>query len=180
MRASDPGRRGVCAADAGFTLIELLIVMAIISVIASVASAGLLRSRAAANEAGAIASVRVTFSSQKAYAVSCGNGAYAVGFTTLGTGIGSAPAYISADLGGSVQPVKSGYQFTITPGTGSVAGPMDCLNRPTITAFHLGAVPISLWQGARSFAVTGNGMVWQLSGVAAPAEPFGAPARPIQ
>ena len=180
MRTRYPGRRHVSAADAGFTLIELLIVVAIISIIASIGSAGLLRSRAAANEAGAVASVRVTFSSQKAYAVSCGFGAYAPDYTTLGAPIAGAAGYISEDLGSVVSPVKSGYQFTIAPGTGSNAGPADCLNRPTMTAFHVGAVPISLWQGSRSFAVTANGTVWQLAGILAPAEPFGAPARPIQ
>ena len=180
MRTRHSGRRGVYAADSGFTLIELLIVVAIISIIASVGSAGLLRSRTAANEVGAIASVRVTFSSQKAYAVSCGFGAYAVDYPTLGAPIGSAPGYISADLGGVVSPVKSGYQFTMAPAAGSIAGPTDCLNRPTITAFYVGAAPLSAWQGSRSFAITGNGTVWQLSGIVAPAEPFGAPAQPIQ
>ncbi len=180
MRTRYPDRQETYAAESGFTLIELLIVVAIISIIASIGSAGLLRSRAAANEAGAIASVRVTFSSQKAYAVSCGFGAYATAYTTLGTPIGSAPGYISADLGSAVQPVKSGYEFSITPSVGSNAGPTDCLNRPTITAFLVGAHPLSTWQGSRSFAVTGNGTVWQVAGLTAPSEPFGAPAQPIQ
>jgi prepilin-type N-terminal cleavage/methylation domain-containing protein len=180
MRTWQPGRGGVCAAEPGFTLIELLIVVAIISIIASIGSAGLLRSRAAANEAGAVASVRVTFSSEKAYALSCGFGAYAPAYTTLGAPVNGAPGYISPDLGSVLQPVKSGYEFVIAPGVGSNAGPMDCLNRPTITAFYVGAEPISTWQGSRSFAITANGTVWQLTGIVAPAEPFGAPARPIQ
>lgn len=180
MRTRQPGPRHVHPTDSGFTLIELLIVVAIISIIASIGSAGLLRSRIAANEAGAVASVRVTFSSQKAYAVSCGYGAYATGYTVLGAPMGTAPGYISDDLGSAVTPIKSGYEFTIAPAAGSAAGPADCLNRPTMTAFYVGAEPMSTWQGSRSFAVTGNGTVWQVQGVTAPSEPFGAPAQPIQ
>ena len=84
--------------DKGFTLIELLIVVAIIAVITAIAAVSVLRSRAAANEASAIASIRVTSSSQKAYAVSCGFGAYATGYVVLGTAVGTNDAYISADL----------------------------------------------------------------------------------
>jgi type IV pilus assembly protein PilA len=43
---------------AGFSLIELLIVVAVILVIAAIAIPNLLRSRMAANEASAVASVR--------------------------------------------------------------------------------------------------------------------------
>jgi prepilin-type N-terminal cleavage/methylation domain-containing protein len=166
--------------DAGFTMIELLIVMAIIAIVAAIAAGGLLRSRAAANEVGAIASVRVTFSSQKAYAATCGRGAYATSYPVLGTGIGSGPAFISADLGSVASPTKAGYRFTMAPGAGSAAGPPDCLGRATMTAFYVAAAPMSVWQGSRSFAVTANGTLWQISGATPPAEPFGPPASPIQ
>ena len=85
--------------DHGFTLIELLIVVAIIAILTALATAGLMRSRSAANESSAIASIRVTSSSQKAYAVSCGSGAYATSYTVLGTAVGGTSSYISSDLG---------------------------------------------------------------------------------
>ena len=161
-------------------MIELLIVVAIIAIIAAVAAGALMRSRAAANEVGAIASIRVTFSAQKAYAATCGRGAYATGYTVLGTGIGGGPAFISADLGSTATPMKAGYRFTMSAGAGSSGGPADCLGRATMTAFYVAASPVSIWSGSRSFAVTANGTLWQLSGSIPPAEPFGPPATPIQ
>ncbi|HXT70652.1 MAG TPA: type II secretion system protein [Vicinamibacterales bacterium] len=166
--------------DHGFTLIELLIVVAIIAILTALATAGLMRSRVAANETSAIAGIRVTSSSQKAYAVSCGFGAYATSYTVLGTAVGGTSSYISSDLGGALSPIKSGFQFNLTAGAGATAGPPDCIGRPTITAFYATAVPLSVWSGSRSFAINGNGVVWQLNGATAPTEPFGAPARPIQ
>ena len=154
--------------------------MAIITCISAVAVPALIRSKVVANEASAIGSIRVTSSSQKAYAVSCGFGAYASSYTVLGAAIGTSPAYISADLGLAVSPVKAGYQFTLVAGAGSIAGPVDCVSRPTITAFYASAAPLSLWTGARGFALNADGTVWQLNGSAAPTEPFSAPARPIQ
>ena len=166
--------------DHGFTLIELLIVVAIISILAALAMAGLLRSRITANEVGAIASMRVVATAQKLYATSCGFGAYATTFIVLGTPPGGGQAFLSADLGSSLTPMKSGYNFTLTPGAGSVAGPLDCNGQATNTAFYASATPLAPSTGMRAFAVNVTSTVWQVQGAVPPAEPFGAPATPIK
>ena len=164
----------------GFTLIELLIVVAIISILAALATAGLLRSRMTANEVGAIASLRVVATAQKVYAVSCGRGAYATTFIILGTPPGGGQSFLSADLGSSLTPSKSGYNFSLAAGAGSVVGPLDCFGQPTNSAFYAAATPIGAATGSRGFAVNGTSTVWQLLGLLPPTEPFLAPATPIR
>jgi type IV pilus assembly protein PilA len=166
--------------DHGFTLVELLIVVAIISILAALATAGLLRSRMTANEVGAIASMRVVATAQKVYATSCGGGAYATTFIVLGTPPGGGQSFISADLGSSLTPSKSGYNFLLAPGAGSVAGPSDCHGQATNSAFYATATPMATTTGTRAFAVNGTSTVWQMQGLVAPAEPFGLPATPLR
>jgi prepilin-type N-terminal cleavage/methylation domain-containing protein len=167
--------------DDGFTLIELLIVVGIIAVITALAAAGLMRSKAAANEASAIQSIRVTSSAQKAYAAACGRGAYAPSYLVLGAAPpGGGARFVSEDLGGAMNPMKSGYRFSLTAGAGSSAGPADCNGSPTVTTYYATAVPLSVVSGSRSFAVTVNGAIWQIKGGSAPTEPFGPPAFPVQ
>jgi len=168
--------------DRGFTLIELLIVVAIISIIAAIAVPGLLRARMTGNETSAIASLKVTTSSQVAYSAACGNNGYAATYIVLGTPpAAGSEGFISADLGSVAAPQKSGYNFTLGPGAGSAAGPTDCNGTATISAYYATARPQSVGTtGTRSFAVNTGNAIWQLAGGTAPTEPFGAPATTIQ
>jgi prepilin-type N-terminal cleavage/methylation domain-containing protein len=168
--------------DHGFTLIELLIVVAIISIIAAIAVPGLLRARMTGNETSAVVSLKTTQVSQISYSTACGQGGYAPSFPVLFAppgGVGE--GFISADLGGAVSPVKTQYVFTLVAGAGAAAGPNDCNGTATVTAWYASGVPQTVGtSGTRSFATNQGNTVWQLNGGAAPTEPFGAPATPIQ
>jgi len=99
----------------GFSLIELLIVVAIILIIAAIAIPNFLRSKIAANESSAVASIRTITTAETTYASSWGSG-YATTLDRLGgpppctTGTAAAACIIEPLL--SVPPnTKSGFTF---------------------------------------------------------------------
>lgn len=110
----------------GFSLIELLIVVAIILIIVVVAVPSFLRSRMAANESAAAASVRTLNSAMISY-----NSAYpTVGFAAtlanlgpggLNTACAIPPTSAAACLidGQLASGTRSGYTFTVTNVTGT-------------------------------------------------------------
>jgi prepilin-type N-terminal cleavage/methylation domain-containing protein len=95
--------------EKGFSLIELLIVVTVIGILAAVAVPNLLKSRSAANEASAIASVRTIVTAQITYSATIGSGSYAADLAELETA-----GLIDAVLAGGT---KDGYSF-VTAGAG--------------------------------------------------------------
>jgi type IV pilus assembly protein PilA len=126
--------------QAGFSLIELLIVVAVILIIAAIAIPDLLRSRMAANEASAVASLRSINTSEVVYQ-SSNNIGYASKLLDLSDGGAAAncvpptaPTSSSSCLldAALTSGVKSGYNFTYTPAAGAFV-PTYTVNADPVT-----------------------------------------------
>jgi type IV pilus assembly protein PilA len=117
----------------GFSLIELLIVVAIILIIAAIAIPNLIRSKMAANEASAVASIRTINTSEVVYSStynvanvfsadlkSLGDGGTAGQCTAAFVPTSASACLIDPALENAVKATpKSGYYFTYVQGTGS-------------------------------------------------------------
>jgi len=137
----------------GFSLIELLIVVAIILIIAAIAIPNLLRSKMAANEASAVASLRTYNTAIVSYSTTY-NTDPATDLSQLGPA--TTPSSTAADLVdnllGSATPTKSGYNFTYTPGTAS---------NGVISQYTIQAAPQSSSTGQRKFFTDQSGVIRQ-------------------
>jgi|SRR5579863_6019224 type IV pilus assembly protein PilA len=132
----------------GFSLIELLIVVAIILIIAAIAIPNLVRSKMAANEASAVASMRTLNTTVVEYQVTYGTDPS----TLASLGPATTPSSTAADLVDSVLATgsKSGYTITYTP---VVATP--------VTQYTMLAVPQSTSTGQRKFFTDQSGVIRQ-------------------
>ena len=134
----------------GFSLIELLIVVAIILIIAAIAIPNLLRSKMAANEASAVASLRTLNTSIVAYSTTYGTDPHSFGnldrrphrLPLLRTWLTRCSAY--------GPPVKSGYTITYDAGGGT-----------PVTTYTMTAVPVSSSTGQRYFFTDQSGVIRQ-------------------
>jgi type IV pilus assembly protein PilA len=118
----------------GFSLIELLIVVAIILIIAAIAIPNLIRSKMAANEASAVASIRTINTSEVVYSstynvpnvfsadlpsLSDGSGSSTCSTTAVPTSTAACLIDPALEKATSAAKAKSGYFFTYVQGTGS-------------------------------------------------------------
>jgi len=143
----------------GFTLIELLMVVAIIGIISAIAIPSLLRSRQAANEASAIASVRSISSSQAAYAASCAWGFYAATLEDLALAPPGGTPFIGPDLA-STGVIKNAYTVTMASDAGAPArGQPSCNGGALGPGYHATAVPLA-GGGTREFGTNTSGMIF--------------------
>ena len=97
----------------GFSLIELLLVVAVILIIAAIAVPNFLRSRMRANEASAVASLRVLNTAAVTYSITYPSLGYPAQLTTMG---GANPCSASSTQACLIddylaQGTKSGYVF---------------------------------------------------------------------
>jgi type IV pilus assembly protein PilA len=105
----------------GFSLIELLLVVAVILIVAAIAVPNFLKSRLRANEASAVASLRVINTAAVTYSIIYPDMGFPAQLTTLG---GANPCSASSTQACLVddslsQGNKSGYSFVLT-GDGAV------------------------------------------------------------
>ncbi len=165
MSQKPPRRANVLVS--GFSLLELLIAIAVMLAIAAIAIPNFLRSRAAAFEASAVASLRDITTADTAYASSYGTG-YAATLAALGPPpTGTAVSSTNAGLVDSLLAAggKSGYLFTYVAGAPDAEGKID--------TFQLNADPISSpFSGARHFYTDQTGVIRQnLTSKAGPTDP---------
>ena len=141
--------------QSGFSLIELLIVVAIIAIVSAIAVPNLIASRRSANEASALATLRIITSAEATYRSTVGGGSYGDLGDLQNAGL------VDEVVGASDTTPKSGYGFTVGPVNGPGFPAYDATAEPTI---YTGA----LATGTRSFFTNESGVIQYALSATAP------------
>lgn len=138
----------------GFSLIELLLVVAIIGIISAIAIPNLVSSKRSANEASALATMRIISSGEATYQATAGAGQYG-DLAALRTNNLVDATVGAATIAGPGTP-KTGYLFSATNITGTGGAAFDAKGQPSVhtSISSLGAT------GSRSFFVSESGVVY--------------------
>lgn len=128
----------------GFTLVEILIVIAVISLMLTIALPALLRSRVNANESAAKANLKTFAGAMESYRSAQPTPAYP---TDIGDLTSATPPYLDTTWGSGTTVTKSGYDLTYV--------------RTDSTIFALIAEPTDVGTtGNNSFCVDETALVW--------------------
>ena len=170
----------------GFSLIELLIVVAIILIIAAIAIPNLLRAKIAANQSGAVGTLRTISSAEQTFSSTYNDG-FTLTLNQLGGPVGSntCPNAGLVDEVLSTAPFqKGGYTYTFTPsGTAQLtAGIPAVCGVSGDTGFSVTATPVSANQtGIASYCIDETGVVrFDPAGSAIPAPCSTSGFNPLQ
>lgn len=146
----------------GFSLIELLIVVAIVGIICAIAIPNLISSKRAANEASALATMRIISSGQATYQSTAGAGSYG-NLAALRTANLVDSAVGAATIAGPGTP-KLGYLFSAASVAGVGIPAFDAKAQP---ARHTSA-GLLFSTGSRSFLVIETGVMYVNGNATAP------------
>jgi type IV pilus assembly protein PilA len=126
----------------GFTLIELLLVMLILGILLTISLANYKQARLRGAEASAIGSLSAINQAQFAYMHTCGNQKFAPRLPSLGkNNPGTNAPYLSPDLTGGEEVVKSGYKI-LMEGTEVTEPLQTCTGDIPVEAYHITADPV--------------------------------------